>query len=144
MDSYRLVTVPNPAAGANFVYQQPANLFSKVIQCRFLFVASAAVAIRTPQVVTFDGGLLLSTVKWATTTLAGVSRSYICVDGAYAVEVNNVIAGASYPLRESGGFWLLPGRTFESLIDLIQAADQISLIRILFQDVNLVSPGVVG
>jgi hypothetical protein len=143
-NSFRLVTIPNPAPGANFTYTQPANLMSKVRDCRFLLTNGAAAANRYAIVLARTGGLISGLTRSTQVVTANLVYTFLFIDPYSQAEATLVIAGANVVVLQCVTIWLLPGMTFLSEIQQIQAADQISDIRLLVEDVNLVAPGVVG
>jgi hypothetical protein len=144
MSSLRLERIANPAAGALFFYTQPANLRSKIRICRFTYTASAAVASRNMELLALTGAVIFAGVRWIQDTAAGLVRHYIALDQWPQAEMVMWPGATSAVVRESGGFWLLPAMTFQCSVAGIDVADQISDIYILFEDMNLVSPGIVG
>ena len=144
MNSFRLVTVPDPAAGANFTYTQPVNLMSKIRDCRFLFTAAAAAANRYATTLARTGGLLSGLSRSAQMVTAGQAFTFVFLDPYSQAEVTLIIGGANFVVLQCSSVWLIPGMTFGSELQGIQAADQISDIRLLVEDLNLVAPGVVG
>jgi hypothetical protein len=143
-NSFRLITVPNPAAGANFTYTQPPNLMSKVRDCRFLLTASAAAANRYAIVLARTGGLVSGLSRSTQVVTANLAYTFLFIDPYSQAEATLVIAGANVVVLQCVTIWMLPGMTFLSEIQAMNAADQVSNIRLLLEDVNLVAPGVVG
>lgn len=144
MKALRIVYPANPAAGTNFIYTQSASLMSKVKSCRFTFTAGAAAANRAMVLASYSGALVFSAIRFATVTTAGLVRMYSAQDLYSQAEVSITIFGQIFIIREAGGFWLTPGMILRSNVENIQAADQISDIVIVFDDLNLEAPGVVG
>ena len=147
MSSLRLVVVPDPAAGANFIYTQPASLTSLLLCLRFRLIDDDNAGLRTVNVGAFEpGGLLMSILYWNQPVMMDETDAFlVCGQATQTISYSPVgFAPARYYWRQSPTFVLLPNWTLTSLIGGIQVGDQISSLSLLFEDIPLVAPGVVG
>lgn len=146
MNSFRLVTVPNPGAQTEFGYIQPPNLSSKLRLIRFLFTADANVGNRTLIVSLIDptGVNFIAFIPFTQVCAAGQVRNYLGVDSWTQVEVAFAIGAANYVQHEFSSFWVMPGMHIDSETLNFKAGDTITNIRLLFEDLNLEAAGVVG
>jgi hypothetical protein len=146
MNSLRYIQIPNPAAGANLHYVQPPNLVSKIKIVRMTLTTAVAVGNRQMLLYTSDpaGNPVTEAMVWTTVQAASLTRVYVGVDDYKQVEASIVVGADTVLIRELGGLYLFPGWTFESLIVLLKAADQLQDLYVLLEDVNLQAPGVVG
>jgi len=115
------VTVPNPAAGANFSYQLPANIRWRVHGVRLWFTTSAVVGNRYVGILfTAAGG---QTIHFYAnfTQPENFGQAYVFADGATGVynAYNTFHIGIGHvELNQQG--------TVDSIVGGIQAGDQIS------------------
>jgi hypothetical protein len=146
MNSFRLVTVPNPGAQTEFSYIQPPNLYSKLRIVRFLFTAAVVVGARTISISLIDPTLVhfIAFLPFAQACNSGEVRTYLGVDKWTQTEVAFAIAGANYVHHECANFVLMPGMHIDSETINFKAADTITNIRLLFEDLNVEATGAVG
>lgn len=127
---YKIVSLPAPAAGANFTLTTPGGEYWVMHNIVFRFVASAAVANRVVHLIADDAtDTYFRTVANSLVAAAGDQR-FCGFDGApQSTAVGNDVM---FPLP-SNGLLLPPGYRFRSSTDAIDIADQYSEIRALVQ-----------
>jgi hypothetical protein len=146
-DSLRIVTVPNPAAGVDFVYVHPPGVVSKIRNLRVTYVPDPAVICDRHMVFsTFElGGLLMSTVYFNDpTTDSDTLNCHIILDGRWGPQFVFYRFLQFINQAEAPAMYLLPGWTLQSQVVGWPVTDQISQIYIEFEDLNLVAPGAVA
>jgi len=141
----RVVTVPAPAAGVDFVHVHPAGVVSKIRNLRMTFVPDANVEDRFVVFSTFEpGGLLMSAVMFIDPTIDSFPLNcHIALDGRQSQFVFFRF-GTYINQAESPAMYLLPGWTVRSQVQGLQVGDQISDIRLELEDLSLVAPGAVA
>lgn len=146
MNSFRLVTIPNPGAQTEFTYTQPPNLYSKLKVIRFLFTAAVVVGPRTISISLIDPTVpqFIAFLPFTQSCISGEVRTYLGVDAWTQAEAVFAIAGANYVHHECSSFWVMPGMLIDSETVNFKAADTITNIRLLFEDLNIEAAGVRG
>lgn len=142
----RIVTMANPAVSTDFVYTQPGNLVSR-LRAMTMYVQNGGLnGARVPIVSAFEpGGLRMTSARWLPLLFdSGDAYGFLLLDTYFQPEAHRIIGAIDYYWRESPVVILLPGWVFRSEIDNIQVGDQISDVRLEFEDLNLRGPGVVG
>jgi hypothetical protein len=122
----RLITVPTPAAGAEFVVKAPGEGLWRMISIAAIFTASAAVANRRPSLLADDQ----TDVYWAaesTVDIAAAAAVRVCAyTGAVGAGLTGVLTNLPLPTE---GLILQPGYRLRSSTALIDVADQWSAVR---------------
>lgn len=127
---YKVVSVANPAAGAEFTITAPGDQFWRVVSMRFVLVTSAVVANRTPRLNVSDGTDIYASVRADAVQAAGVTLTYSAIEGVIGRQNVGGVANINWPTR---GQMLQPGHQIASSTDLIDVGDQYSAIRALVQ-----------
>lgn len=122
--SYRTVTVPSPAAGADWSYAIPAGEYWDLISVYAQLVTSVTVASRYPSLIVGDGVVTFARSAATGSQAASLTGLNLWVPGATPSSQNNVNRG---PLPTT---YLGEAETIGSLTDNIQAGDQWSGIYI--------------
>lgn len=121
----RVVTIANPAAGAEFTLRTPGESIWRVLSVRFRFTTDATVAGREVALIADDG----TNAYWQTAVDGGQAAS---LGTDYATnQAFNVTGGANVfrPLNyPPEGLWLGPGNRLRTSTLNIQAGDQFSAI----------------
>lgn len=124
------VTVPDPAAGADLNYPIPSWMRYRIIAMSFDFTTSAAVASRYMKVsfATEDGMTVVATHNFV--HLVGVARHYTVAHfGAYLADAFGGYTMVNIP----ADLWLDTNGSIKTIIEAIQAGDQIANVRLLVQ-----------
>lgn len=132
-----LFTPPAPAAGASYSYTIPGNYLVQPLSVHVRLVADANVASREVVVEYQDAaGSRFDLNGVATTVTAGLTADYVF--SAYqAVAEFTVASSALVPLHP---VILVPTEILKITVVNIQATDQLSLIRIRWQQFESNSP----
>jgi hypothetical protein len=131
----RVVTVGNPAAGADWSVAVPAGKIWALCAIAATFTASAAVATRTPAVALGDGTnfpaqYLAGATGSGGTTASGVTP-YFWENGA---SENGFVSGSVNIQTAIGRFSLNSAWVIKTITQGIQAGDQWSAISLLVQE----------
>lgn len=146
MNALRIVTVANPAAGANFTYMHPGNVVSLVRCLRLSYQHDANAGNRYIVLSLFEpGGLLMSSVRFTVPVTVVDPLNYFCLQSQRDAVQSGYFFGVRYLNQTECPFFpVLPGWQLRSQVQGIFAGDQISDVRILFDDIGLESPGSVA
>jgi hypothetical protein len=119
---YKTVTVPNPAAGADWSLTVPASEVWSLVTITATLTTSAAVANRAPSLVVSDGNVRYARMPAIQTQAASLVG--ITTWGPYGQSgLTGLIARGILPVAALG-----PGETIGTLTDLIDVGDQWSAI----------------
>lgn len=121
----------NPAAGTNFIYTLDANIRAQITSVRFTLTTDANVSNRRAQVYGYIAGAIHFLSGASVTQPASTARTY-----NFQVTVPHLDAGADAaqiycPLADY--LYLMGGNSVRSIVNNIQAGDQISGIVIAFR-----------
>lgn len=127
---YKMVSVANPAAGANFALTAPGGEFWLLHSITFRFVASAAVANRLVHLFADDQTDVYFRAPANSIVAAAGDQRFCGFAGApQSAAIGNEVL---FPLP-ANGLLLPPGWRFRTSTDAIDVADQYSEIRALIQ-----------
>src|SRR6266542_935387 len=128
---YRVFTIAQPAAGAGFSFTVDSLGWLQVLAIRYAFLTDATVINRVPRIEYRDGDgndLLRMPIGVVIQATTGAVLSFI---SDYGITTGVTSASNSSPLV---GWLLMPGWSVAAVIANMQAADQISLIRVTALD----------
>lgn len=125
----KVITIANPAAGAEIVATVPANKTWRILAVHFKLVASATVANRLVRLLFDDGTVVLFKVPNDVNHVASQTTeySYGLACTAEAAQGATVVA-RMYPIPD---LQLPPGCRIQTLTAGLQAGDQFSEVRLL-------------
>lgn len=129
----RILTVPNPAAGEDWVLTFPGGAWWRILTGNFILTASAAVANRAVNIDYLDGATRFAAVAAQVVQTAGQTR-------IIGVSTQGPQGGAAGILTTN---LLLPdlvlpaGYVVRSRTDNLDGADQFSQIRLLVEEIDL-------
>ncbi len=123
----KIVTLANPAAGADWRHTCPGNAIHRVVAARALLTASAAVANRLPSLVLSDGSDDFAASPVTTAVTAGLAVPISTFPGAPA---GGALLTALTVASPTDGWQLLPGWSLRVATVALDVADQWSAIRL--------------
>lgn len=126
----RVITVPNPAVGAEWSLTVPAGVNWFVLGITALFTTSAAVATREPAFVFTDGAAHIVGLTSAFTITASVSFTLVANVGVIPFSQSTIFGNPQVPFD----LRLLAGWTVGSNTNLIDVADQWSAIVVTVEE----------
>lgn len=147
MDALRIVTVANPAAGVDFTYTHPATVVSLVRCLRIKFQHGVGAGNRNIVLSLFDpGGLLMSSIYFTGAVSLADTFNFFALKSeqdAFQYVFGWFLGG--YISQAECPYWpMLTGWQLRSQVQGFQADDQISDVRILFEDIGLEAIGAVA
>ena len=116
-----LQQIANPAAGANFLLNNNANIRIQFVCIKFTLTTDATVATRTVTIIIDDGTNTILQLSSATTLTASLSQTYTFVAG-YPIRDTTTTVIEPMPLN----FEIMRYHRLRSAITNLQAGDQIS------------------
>ena len=133
----RVVTQPNPAAGADFTVNVPAGVMWKIISGQATLTTSATVATRIPQIQLTSQGHDIGVYPGNETDAASITAVVTFSQCLPSVSApgglnNSTIALPTYPLVQ--------GDTFGSDTVALQAGDQWSAIAFAIEEIYFTNP----
>ena len=117
-----LISVPNPAAGADWSYSIPPSTIVHLFTITAQLVTSAVVANRTPVLSVSIGGVSIYTDPSEVTVTASSTRIYSYANGVNSLSAGNAARGGIPDL------WLETGAVISVATGGIDAGDQWSAI----------------
>lgn len=123
----RLVTVTQPAAGADWRHTAPGQGIQRVVAARALLTASAAAANRLVSLVLSDG---TDDYAIAPTTTAITATLAVPVSTFPGAQAGGAVTTALTAPSPSDGWMLLPGWSLRTVTAALDAGDQWSAIRL--------------
>lgn len=127
---HRLVTIPDPAAGVNFVITAPGQELWRVLSVAWVFNTSAAVANRHVGLVADDQTDTWFTSRSSLDVPASSAVAYGAFPGAAPGGVITNMASIALP---NDGLLLQPGHRLRSFTANIQGGDTFTAVRALVQ-----------
>lgn len=124
----RQITVPNPAAGADWRFTSDGQGNRRIIAYRAILTASAAVANRIPAFVLSDGQDDFATIPTTQAITAAQAAIFSAINGS------GLVTQAGGPIlvpSPTDGWLLLPGWSLRTVTAAIDVADQWSAIKLL-------------
>lgn len=120
-----VVSVGDPAAGADWTYTVPVGSRVRVYGVAARLVTSAVVANRVPNLLMDDGAVLVGSALNGTATTASLTRDYV-----FAPNAGATITVGAFIQRNLSDNWLLGGFRLRMVTTAIDVADQWSDIRL--------------
>jgi len=130
--TYKVVTVANPAAGANFSQTVPANKIWEIQTIHFHLVTSATVASRYPSITIDDGTTMFGEITVNQVVPENATREFTFA--MYIQQVGNFFNRMSAPLPL---LVLNAGARITSSVGSLLAGDQISAIAIYVKEISI-------
>jgi hypothetical protein len=128
---YQVVTVPTPAAGAEFTLRAPGQGLWRVVSLAFTFTASAAVANRRVALVADDQTDVWFAAESTVDVAAAAAVRFGAYAGANAAGLTAVLVNIPLP---NEGLLLQPGHRLRSSTALLDVGDAFTLIRAQVQE----------
>jgi hypothetical protein len=114
----------NPAAGANVIYILDANIRVQITGVRLTLTTDANVANRRVMIYGYIGGAIHYLTGAPVVQVASTARTYNFLTGIQGLDAGADASQIFCPLPND--FFLIGGNSVRSLINNIQATDQIS------------------
>lgn len=130
--TYKVVTVANPAAGADFSATVPAGKMWDSIAVHFHLATAVAVATRVAKITISDGTTMFAETRAGATQVASLTYEYTFVPNMQALAEQGLVVGGAMPKVV-----LNAGSIISSSIYNIQAADQISNIALYVREIDI-------
>lgn len=127
----KIVPVTNPAAGANFTFISAGLGPLRVMALAFTLTTSAVVANRTVSIEADDATDTVYRLPAGSVQAASLVGRYGAAEGLSAVPTVGLAWSISWP---SGGIVLDQGWRLRSVVDNIDAGDQLSAIRLWIEE----------
>jgi len=124
------VTPPDPAVGANFQFDVPVNTIILPVSFSCIVVTDATVVTRTMLIATFDGSTNIFITPSEILHTASLTRTYTCQAGNNMKTPN--VNYAYQTINLSNLNYMRFGDQFRTVLDQIQAGDQISSCRLRY------------
>jgi hypothetical protein len=130
--TYKVVTVANPAPGADFQAIVPAGKMWDSIAVHFHLATAVAVATRVAKVTISDGVTMFAETRAGATQAASLTYEYTFAPNMQALAEQGLVVGGAMPKVV-----LNAGAIISSEVYLLQAADQISNIALYVREIDI-------
>ncbi len=124
------ITPPDPAVGTNFDFLVPVNTMILPVSFSCIFVTDATVVTRTMLIATFDGSVNIFITPSQLLHSANVTKTYVCQAGNNMLTTN--VNYGYQVINLSNLNYLRFGDSFRTVVDQLQAGDQISSCRLRY------------